>query len=82
MCVCVRKCRLNESACVCESACRRVCVCFLLCLTPFLGVIAKIRVCCSVLHGAEGLEANSEHSSLPHLALLSLQRLFMVEQRR
>lgn len=59
-----------------------VCVRFLQCLTPFLGVIAKIRVCCSVLHNAEGLEANSEHSSLAHLALLSLQRLFMVEQRR
>lgn len=75
---------LNESACVhlCSATtfvC--VCVCFLQCHAPLLCVTAKIRVCYSVLHNAEGLEANSERASLPHLALLLLQRLFMVEQR-
>lgn len=74
MCVCL--------CVVAAAAAAAVCVCFLtVSYTPSLGVIAKIRVCCSVLHNAEGLEANTEHSSLPHLALLSLQRLFMVEQR-
>lgn len=63
-------------------ACCWVCVWSLQCHVPFLCVIAKIRVCHSVLHKSEGLEANSEHSSLPHLALPLLQWLFLVEQRR
>lgn len=68
----------KQSGCRCEclGVCMCVfvlpCVCFLLhCLTTFLGVVAKIRVCSSsALHNAEGLEANTGHSSLPHLALL------------
>lgn len=75
--------RVSVYVCLCVvTVAAAVRVCFLtVSYTLSLGVIAKIRVCCSVLHNAEGLEANTEHSSLPHLALLSLQRLFMVEQR-
>lgn len=71
---------MNLHVCVCALP-LRLCVCFLQCHAPLLCVTAKIRVCYSVLHNAEGLEANSERASLPHLALLLLQRLFMVEQR-
>lgn len=64
-------------------------ICMLLCLcmflqyrVPFLSVIDKISLLFFFFHNARGPEANPEHSSLPHLALLFLLRLFMVEQRR